>query len=201
MTKESVMAERKAAYPILDLIRDRWSARAMSGEPLSHEELYTLFEAARWAPSSYNNQPWTFIWADRDSSDWEIFLGLLVEPNRVWAQQAGVLLVVLSRTLFFYNDTYSRTHSFDTGAAVENLALQGHAMGLVVHGMEGFDYERARVVLEVPQEYTIEAMFVLGKPGPLSVLSEDLRKREMPSDRKPVDQFIFRGRFGRINEE
>ncbi len=191
------MTERKTAYPILEVIRDRWSSRAMSGESLTKEELFTLFEAARWAESSYNNQPWTFIYADRESPQWGLFLDLLASTNRVWAQRAGALMVVLSRTLFFYDDRFSRTHSFDTGAAAENLAIQGCSMGLVVHGMEGFDYDRARVVLEVPQEYAIEAMFAVGKPGPLSVLPEELQKREKPSDRKPIEQFVFKGTFGK----
>ena len=191
------MSERKTDYPILDVIRDRWSSRAMSGESLSKEELFTLFDAARWAQSSYNNQPWTFVYADRKSAQWDLFLDLLDSSNRVWAQRAGVLMVVLSRTLFFYDDRYSRTHSFDTGAAAENMSIQGCSMGLVVHGMEGFDYDRARVVLEVPQEYAIEAMFAIGKPGPLSVLPEALQQREKRSDRKPIEQFVFKGTFGK----
>jgi len=189
--------ERKPAYPILDLIRDRWSPRAMTGALLKHEELFTLFEAARWAPSSYNNQPWAFVYAQRNSADWETFLNLLVDSNRRWADKAGVLMVVLSRNLFFYNDKPSRTHSFDTGAALENLALQGSAMGLVVHGMEGLDYDKARKVLHVPQEYTVEAMFAIGKPAPLIALPEELRQREKPSDRKHLNEFVFQGIFGK----
>ncbi len=190
------MSERAPQYPILDLIRDRWSPRAMSGESISQEELYSLFEAARWAPSSYNNQPWFFIYADRDSADWDLFLDLTYPPNRIWVYRAAVLIVVLSRTLFFYDDRYSRTHSFDTGAATENLALQGNAMGFVVHGMEGFDYDRAHTVLEIPKEYQVEAMFAIGKPGPIDVLSEELQQREKKSDRKPIKDFVFKGRFG-----
>ncbi len=191
------MQKRKAAYPILDLLKDRWSPRAMAGESLSHEELYTLFEAARWAPSSFNNQPWSFVHADRDSEYWNTFLDLLTPQNRRWADKAGVLIVVLSRSLFFYDDRPSRTHSFDTGAALENLALQGYSMGLVVHGMEGFDYERAHQVLKAPKEYTVEAIFAVGKPSSLSVLPEELQVREKPSDRKPIEQFVFKGIFGK----
>ena len=98
------MPIRTPDYQILDLIRDRWSPRAMSGEPISKKELYTLFEAARWAPSSFNNQPWGYIYAERDSEDWELFLGLTYEHNRVWVHRAAVLIIVISRTLFFYDD-------------------------------------------------------------------------------------------------
>ena len=191
------MSSRKSDYSIVDLIKDRWSPRAMSGEPISDKELFTLFEAARWAPSSYNNQPWRFIYAKRDTPEWELFLELLYEPNRVWAQRAGALVVVISRTLFFFNDTPSRTHSFDTGAAVENFALQGSSMGLVIHGMEGFDYERAQTVLEIPADYAVEALFAVGKPGPLSLLPENVQLRETPSDRKPVKELVYKGSFGR----
>jgi nitroreductase len=173
----------------------------MSGEPLSKEELYTLFEAARWAPSSYNNQPWIFVFADRESEEWATFLDLLYPANRQWADKAGVLIVVLSRTLFYYNNKPSRTHSFDTGAALENLALQGYAMDLVVHGLEGFDYDKAREVVDAPQEFAVEAMFAIGKPGPLAGLSQELQSREKRSDRKPIGQFVFKGLFGKSIEQ
>lgn len=190
------MTSRTPQYPILNLIKDRWSSRAMSSQPLSDQEIRSLFEAARWAPSSYNNQPWRFIIAQRDTPEWNTFLELLYEPNRVWAHRAGILIVVISRTLFFFNDTFSRTHSFDTGAALENLALQGSDMGLVVHGMEGFDYERAKTVLKIPTEYAVEAMFAIGKPAPITVLPEILQSREVPSDRKPVKDLVYKGTFG-----
>ena len=191
------MSERTPHYPILDLIRDRWSPRAMTGEPISQDELFSLFEAARWAPSSYNNQPWAFIYATRESPEWNLFLDLMYPPNRAWAHRASVLIVIISRTLYFYDDRYSRTHSFDTGAAAENLALQGYSMGVVVHGMAGFDYDRAHTELAIPEEYQVEAMFAIGKPGPRSVLTEELQQREKRSDRKPVTDFVFKGQFGK----
>lgn len=192
------MAKRHAAYPILDLIRDRWSPRAMSGELITRNELYTLFEAARWAPSSYNNQPWSFVFAERDSREWPTFVNLLDPANQRWADKAAVLVVVVSRTLFFYNNKFSRTHSFDTGAATENLALQGYSMGLVIHGMQGFDYGKTQAVLQIPKEYEVEAMFAIGKPGSSSSLPEELQEREKKrSDRKPLEGFVFEGLFGK----
>lgn len=186
---------RKSAYPIEPLILTRWSPRAMSGEPISHEELMSLFEAARWAPSCYNNQPWHFIYAQRDTKHWQKLFDLLVPFNQEWCARAAVLILVLSRNTFFLNNKPSRTHSFDTGAAVENLALQGHAMGLVVHGMEGFDYDRARAIFAIPDEYTVEALFAVGRPASPDVLSAELKARELPSDRKPIAEFVTEGTF------
>lgn len=108
---------RKANYPIEPLILNRYSPRALSGEPITETQLMTLFEAARWAPSSYNNQPWRFIYATRDSEYWPTFLGLLVEANKIWAKDAAVLIIVASHNNFSYNNKPSRTHSFDAGAA------------------------------------------------------------------------------------
>lgn len=187
--------KRKAQYPIADIILNRWSPRAMSGEPITDQELMTLFEAARWAPSSFNNQPWRFIYANRSSIHWDKLYNLLVPANQSWAKNAAVLVVIVSHNNFEYNNTPSRTHSFDTGSAWENLALQGHANGLVVHGMEGFDYERAKKELLVPDDYTVEAMCAIGKPGSLDVLPPELQKKEEPSDRKPISELIFEGAF------
>lgn len=187
------MKTRKAQYPIEALILNRWSPRAMSGEEIDDATLMTLFEAARWAPSSYNAQSWCFVYAKRGTVAWQSFFDLMVPFNQSWAQHAAVLVVACSRTLFEYNGKPSRTHSFDTGAACQNLALQGSALALVVHGMEGFDYEKAAAILKVPQTYSVEAMFAIGKPGKVSDLPQELQEREEPSDRKPVSAFVFEG--------
>ncbi len=149
---------RNADYPIHPMILSRWSPRAMSGEEISEKELLTLFEAARWAPSSYNNQPWRFIYARKNTAAWNLFLSLLVEANQAWAKNAAALIVICSKTTFDFNNKPSITHTFDAGAAWENLALQGSVNGLVVHGMQGFDYERAKTELGIPEAYTVEAM-------------------------------------------
>lgn len=188
------MAKRISAYPILPLILERWSPRALSGESIADSELMTLFEAARWAPSSYNNQPWRFIYAKRDTSAWNTFFNLLVDFNKEWTERAAVLVVIASatKTVKGYN---IRTHSFCTGAAWQNLALQAYSMGLVAHGMEGFDYDRAKKELAVPEEYAIEAMCAIGRPGNINDLPQELQKRETPSDRKPIKEFVFQGTF------
>src|SRR3989344_2895943 len=127
---------RKTEYPINDIFLERYSPRAMSGEKISHEELMTLFEAARWAPSSRNLQPWRFIYVERDAPPFETFLSFLTESNRLWCQNAAVLVVTISNTKD-KDGSFSPTHSFDTGSAWENLALQATQMNLVVHGMGG----------------------------------------------------------------
>lgn len=187
--------KRTPEYPIENLILERWSPRAMSGEPITDQELFCLLEAARWAPSSYNNQPWRFIYAKRDTAAWQPLFDLMVDFNKGWAKNAAALIVVIARKNFEFNNKPSRTHSFDTGAACENLALQGHAQGLVVHAVEGFDYDRARAALTIPEEYSVEVMLVVGKPGALEQLPVELQKREELSGRKQIQELVFEGRF------
>lgn len=188
---------RRASYPINSLILDRWSPRAMSGEPITDQELMTLFEAARWAPSSFNDQPWHFVYAKRDTPAWQTFFDLLVPFNQSWAKNAGALIVIVSRNTFDHSGKPSRTHSFDTGAAWQNLALQGSSMGLVVHGMEGFDYDKAKKALKIPEGYTVEAMAAVGKPGKISELPEQLQAKEKQSGRNELQTLVFQGVFGK----
>lgn len=186
---------RKSDYPILPLILNRWSPRAMTGEELSDGELMPLFEAARWAPSSYNNQPWRFLYAKRNTVHWAKFFDLLIDFNKSWCERAAVLGMIVSEKIFEKTKKPSKTHSLDAGAAWENLALEGTHRGLVVHGMEGFDYEKARKVLKIPDEYEVLAMFAVGKKAPKETLSPELQKREIPSMRKPVSEIVFEGGF------
>ena len=184
---------RKADHPIDPILLDRWSPRAMSGESIAEAELMTLFEAARWAPSSFNNQPWRILYSCRDTPHWQTFFDLLVDANKAWCGRAAALLVFVSRTTFEHNNKPAITHSFDCGAAWENLALQACRMGLVVHGMQGFDYDRARTALKIPEGYQVEAMVAVGKPGDPGALPEKLRERESPNDRKPLSQVVCEG--------
>ena len=193
--RELVAKYRKPEHPISELFVNRWSPRAMSGEVISDAELMALFEAARWAPSSYNAQQWRFIYAKRETKYWPIIFGLLDSFNQSWCGNAAVLVVIVSRKNFEYDNKPSRTHSFDTGAAWENLALQGSLNNLVVHGMQGFDYDKAQRVLQIPEDFQIEAMCAIGWPGSTKDLPEDLQKREFPSDRKHVQEIAFEGIF------
>ena len=186
---------RKPEYEIDPLFFNRWSPRSMSGEDINRDDLMRLFEAARWAPSSYNNQPWRFLYARRDTDPWAVFLDLLVEANRAWAKRAAALIVVVSKKTFDHNGKPSITHSYDTGAAWQNAALQGSLLGLVVHGMQGFNYDKARTVLNVPDEFQVEAMIAVGKPGMKEDLPPALQEREFPSERKNVFEIAFEGGF------
>ena len=186
---------RKANHPVNNIFINRWSPYVMSGEVITDQELMSLFEAARWAPSSYNDQPWQFIYAYRDTPQWDNLFNLMIPFNQGWAKNAAVLVVVVSRNLFERNNKPSPTHSFDTGAAWMSLALQASTMGLVAHGMEGFDYDKARVDLNIPNAYTVEAMIAIGKPVPFDALPTELQKKEVPSKRKSIEEFIFEGKF------
>jgi nitroreductase len=184
---------RKADHPIDPLFLDRWSPRAMSGAAIPQADLMTLLEAARWAPSSFNNQPWRILYAHRDTPSWPLFFDLLADANKAWVGQAGALLLFVSKTTFDHNGKPSVTHSFDCGAAWANFALQGCRLGLVIHGMQGFDYEKARSTLKVPEEYRIEAMVAVGKPGDPATLPEKLREKEAPNARRPLGQTACEG--------
>jgi nitroreductase len=186
---------RRPDRPIEPIFLKRWSPRAMSGEPLTEDELLTLFEAARWAPSTYNEQEWRFLYARRDTPHWQTFFDVLMDANKAWCQRAAVLCVVLSHKIFERNGKPNPVHTFDTGAAFENLALQGAVMGLVVHAMAGFDRDKARTALSVPDDYAVEAMIALGRPGDPADLPPELRDREKPSGRKAIAQFVREGAF------
>lgn len=189
------LQHRQADHDILELILRRWSPRAMTGEPVSESQLMQLFEAARWAPSTYNEQEWRFLYAHRETSDWSRFLELLVLPNQAWCQHAGVLIVTLSRKTFVRNENPNPVHSLDTGMAVQNLHLQATAMDLVAHSMSGFDREKARQELKVPEEFAIECMTAVGHPGDPANLPKELQEREIPSGRKPIREIAAVGQF------
>src|SRR3989442_14578169 len=195
MLDSEVATARKPTYEVNPLILNRWSPRSFSGEELTDKELFTLFEAARWAPSSYNNQPWRFIYAKRNSKDWDALFNLLVDFNKQWCANASALVVIISKKTFDYNGKPSVTHQFDSGAAWENLALQATSQGLITHAMQGFDYERARKDLAIPDEYDVMAMVAIGKKGTTEKLLPELQQREAPSDRKPLSEIVMEGKF------
>jgi len=186
---------RTSDYPIDPLFLDRWSPRAMSGESIDESELLILFEAAHWAPSSGNSQPWRFLYARRDTEQWQGFFDLLAEGNRTWCDKAAALIVFLSRTTHEQTGRALVTHSYDTGSAWMSLAFQGWLRGLVVHGMAGFDYARARTTLNVPDDFTVEAMAAVGHPGAKEDLPPQHLQREFPSTRRPITELVFRGRY------
>ena len=191
MSNINVKEHREAEYPVDDIFINRWSPRAMSGDPVSKAELMSLFEAARWAPSSFNNQSWRFLYSLKDSESWDTYFNLLLEGNQTWVKNAGALVVILSKTTFDYNGKPTKTHAFDSGAAWQNFALQGSINGLVIHGMQGFDYDRAKTELKIPDEYEVQAMASVGKPGNPADLPDKLREMEIPSGRKLVTEIAL----------
>jgi nitroreductase len=193
------MADRQPDHPVDSLFIERWSPRAFDGAELAESDLLTMLEAARWAPSAFNSQPWRFLYALRGGADWERFLGLLIPWNQSWAQSASALVYILSDRLPMTDKAgdpaTSHTHSYDAGAAWACFALQATRMGYQAHGMSGVDFERAQAELGVPERYRIEAAAVVGRVGDPATLPENLRARETPSGRKAVEEFAFPGNF------
>ena len=184
-----------AAPAIAPMFLTRWSPRAMAGQPLSTAELNALIEAARWAPSCFNAQPWRFACSVPGTPGFDELFATLVEGNQAWAAGAGALIAVVSRTRYERNDNPAATHSFDTGAAWMSLALQAQHMGLVAHGMQGFDAQAARQLLNVPDVYDLPAIIAVGHPGEVENLPEAYREREVPSQRKALDEILFTDNF------
>ena len=185
---------RTADHAILPLFLERWSPRNYTGEAMDDTELFRLFEAARWAPSSSNRQPWRFLYAKRETPDWRLFFDLLKPGNQRWAEAASVLLAVVSKRTAPVKDSdevrENHSHSFDTGAACMSLALQAAATGWAAHAMAGYDLDRAIVELGVPDDYRMECMIAVGR------LRVDAEPPAKPNDRAPQTSFVRAGRFG-----
>jgi len=195
MSLQSIAEEyRKPTVPISPLFYTRWSSRAMNGEKMTKEELLPLFEAARWSPSSFNEQPWRFVVA-LEEEEKKKFLGLMMEFNQKWSKTAGAIVLILSKKNFTHNSTPNRCHTFDAGAAWMALSLEGARRGYIVHGIAGFDYDKTRQELRIPEEYNIEAMCAIGKYAEGAELSPDLAEREKPSQRKELQELISWGEF------
>lgn len=195
MQESESETKRKPTYPINGLILNRWSPRSMTGEELGDDVIMSLFEAARWAPSSFNNQPWRFIYAKRNTEHWDRLFNLLTDGNKIWTKNAALLVVVVSRKNFEYNEKPARTHQFDAGSAWENLAIEASSRGIVAHGMQGFDYEKSRVTLGIPDDYEVMAMIAIGKRGLRQNLPPELQEKEKLNDRKPLKEIIMEGTF------
>lgn len=187
------MTARKADHPVADFILNRWSPRAFSDATLTKSDLDSLFEAARWAPSSYNSQPWRFVYALRGGKGWEALTGLLNPFNQSWAIRAGAIVFLMSKKTMMVptspDPVPSRSHSLDAGAAWGMLALQAQLNGLATHAMVGLDFDKATEVMQVPDGYMIEMAFAVGKAGPKELLPEALQAREVQSSRMPVSDF------------
>jgi len=187
-----------AEFPVHELIRTRWSPRAFADKEISPETLRSLFEAARWAPSSSNEQPWAFIVSTRnDDEHFTKALQPLVEFNANWAKHAYVLGFAVSQLAFAKNQAPNRNAQYDTGAAMAMLSVEATSRGLFVHQMAGFDPETAREVFEIPVGWDAIAAFAIGHPGDPASLPQPYRERETaPRTRKPIRDFVMTGKWG-----
>ncbi|WP_198663178.1 MULTISPECIES: nitroreductase family protein [Paraliobacillus] len=183
----SIENSRKADYPIHPQFVNRWSPRSFLDKEVPEELLYSTLEAARWAPSSGNSQPWRFIIA-RNDADRAKFHRFIMDGNRTWCEQAPVLILLLS-------DQTGGAHTFDAGTAWGYLALQAAENGLSTHAMGGFDKEKAREVLGIPATYDLHAVIALGYQGEKEALSAVLQERETPSPRRPLSETVYEGTF------
>src|ERR1041384_4918300 len=192
------MSEPQPHPPLAPISPARWSPRAFDRSILPDADLHTIFEAARWAPSAFNYQPWRFLYAKREGADWARFLSCFVRFNQGWAHNASVLIYICSDTLMEMKPgqtSPSHTHSFDAGAAWASLALQATMLGYHAHGMAGVEWDRVREELKVPERFRVDAACVIGRTGSLDVLDDKNRAREIPSDRRPVGETAFAGDF------
>lgn len=195
MTKPyNIENERKPEQDVNEIFIKRWSPRAISNKDFTEKDLMLLFEAARWAPSSSNIQPWRFLYSMNGDKNWDTFFSLLGEFNQMWTKDAGALIVALSKKTDDEGKP-NALHSFDTGSAWMSLALQARMKNLIAHGMAGFDYEKARELLNIPDNYNVEAMIAIGTQGEIEKLHERMQKSEKPNERKHVKEFAFKGKF------
>lgn len=190
----------ETAYPIHELLRARWSPRAFAARPIEREVIGSLLEAARWAPSSFNEQPWRFLIATReDPETFQKLAGCLSEGNRPWAERAPLLILTIAKTYFRDDPAKANRHAFhDVGLATQNLVIQATALGLYVHQMAGFDRTKARELFEIPEGYEPVAVLAVGHLDDPETLPENLRERERAArTRRPLDEIAFQGSFGR----
>ena len=186
---------RNAAADIDSMFLDRWSPRAFQPTPLTQTQIDSLFEAARWAPSCFNAQPWLFIYA-ASAADRERFMPALVEGNQVWVKNASLIIYLLCRRNFSHNDKENRHAPFDAGAAWMSLALQARKLGLHAHAMAGFSREKAYEILNAPvEEYDIMAAIAVGYRAEPDILPEPVAAGEKPSDRKAPEEVAREGSF------
>ena len=188
----------KNQYPINELLKQRWSSLAFTDKMVDSEVLLSLLEAARWSPSSFNEQPWSFIIATKENSaEYERLFSCLVEGNQPWASLAPVLMLSVAKLSFDRNNKFNRHAFHDVGLAVASLTFQATEMGLRVRQMAGFHVDKARELYKISAEYEPVAAIAIGYPAEPDILPESLRERELsPRSRKPMSSFVFTGEFG-----
>jgi nitroreductase len=197
--EDMTAAARVPEHTIDPLFHERWSPRAFTDEPIPEEVLRGLFEAAHWAPSASNLQPWRFVWARRGTPAFDRFLATLAPGNQAWASRAAALVAIVSHEVVpaapGEAPARSQSHSFDAGAAWAQLALQAHLWGWATHAMGGFDRDSARAALRVPEGWRIEVFVAVGRQGDPATLPDWARAREKPNGRKPLAELVREGEF------
>lgn len=189
---------RQPDHPVAPEFPARWSPRSFTDRQVSEGEVMSLLEAARWAPSGSNLQPWRFVWARRDEPAFNAIRDSLIGNNPLWAGKAAVLFAVASKDTVTNREgaeVPNRTAGFDTGAAWMSLALQARTMGLFAHAMGGFSKDRLSAAIHLPEGHTLHCVIAVGEQGPADALPEELREREKPSRRKPLSELTVHGRF------
>ena len=188
----------RTAHPKVEaLIVDRWSPRAFDGSDIPQEDLDVIFEAAGWAPSAYNVQPWTFLYARRGDENWDLLLSQLIDFNQSWAKDASAIVYVVSDRYMRSDkgNSENHSHSFDAGAAWALASIQALALGYHTHGMTGLKFGDAEAALGIPEDHRLEAAFVIGRAAGKEKLPEFLQEREVPSTRKPLGETTRPGAF------
>ncbi|HLR69469.1 nitroreductase family protein [Virgibacillus alimentarius] len=191
---QDVQEFRKASYDIDPIYTKRWSPRSFLNKSVPEDVLHSIFEAARWAPSAANIQPWRFIIA-RTEEDRKKFLDFMFDGNAIWCDKAPVLVAVVSKTVSEFTKGYNPSHAFDTGTAWGYLALEAARKGLASHAMGGFHKDKAKEILNIPEDYTVHAIIAVGYRGDKQTLPEKFQDREQPSNRNEIEMFISEGAF------
>lgn len=186
------------SYPVHALIENRWSPRAFDSRAIESEKICSLLEAARWAPSCFNEQPWRFVVGDRErSAEALVKLQSTLMDGNAWAKNAPVLILSVVKTTFTYNNAPNRFAAHDVGLAVGNLILQAEALGLITHQMGGFDADKARDLFEIPLDYAPMALIAIGYMGDIQQLPADLQARETaPRERHALQTLVHGNTWG-----
>ena len=183
--------------PILDAIANRWSGRAFDADkPVTHAQIISMLEAARWAPSCFGDEPWRcIVWdKNKDAEDWQKAFDCIVPGNQTWAESAPVLVLVCADTLFNHNQKPNRWGAYDTGAAAVSLCLQAASMDLMTHQMGGFDGEKAREAFNIPEQYQMMSMLAVGYAADVNSLSGETKERELaPRKRRALSELFYDG--------
>ena len=194
------LIEEKVAsteYPVIDLIKNRWSPRAFSGNTVEEEKIMSLLEAARWAPSCFNEQPWNFILFKKENQEeFNKIIDVLSPRNQLWAKNAPLIMLSVAKINFEHNRKLNRHASHDVGSAVTNLTIQATSMGLYVHQMAGFDSEKAKQLFKIPEGYEPVSAIAIGYFGSPFDLPEEFKKAELAHrSRIPISDFAFKGKW------